>query len=182
MKEVMSYSYDPLPESHIRLLAINHDSKPGSIRCQFQDHHIDQCPSYIALSYTWGPLSSNDSIILHGQKLTIRRNLASFFESLIRVHRKLHLRNPELKFLRSKTLPLLWIDQICINQEDVLERNHQITMMSLVYAFASGVLAWLGPRISLPRTRSITCAKELLHPKLTPMKRSKPMNLISHHR
>lgn len=38
-----------------------------------------------------------------------------------------------------------WIDAICIDQEDVLERGHQVDMMSSIYSKATTVFAWLGP-------------------------------------
>jgi Heterokaryon incompatibility protein (HET) len=38
----------------------------------------------------------------------------------------------------------LWIDAICINQSDILERNHQVKNMKSIYSAASKVLAWLG--------------------------------------
>lgn len=37
-----------------------------------------------------------------------------------------------------------WIDAICIQQEDVDERNHQVRMMGRIYERAAFVLAWLG--------------------------------------
>jgi ankyrin repeat protein len=39
----------------------------------------------------------------------------------------------------------LWIDQICIDQNTVEERNHQVGLMSMIYARANRVLVWLGP-------------------------------------
>jgi hypothetical protein len=33
----------------------------------------------------------------------------------------------------------LWIDAICINQEDIGERNHQVEMMSTIYGQAKSV-------------------------------------------
>jgi hypothetical protein len=38
----------------------------------------------------------------------------------------------------------IWVDQICIDQETVLERNHQVTMMAEIYHTASEVMVWLG--------------------------------------
>jgi ankyrin repeat protein len=38
----------------------------------------------------------------------------------------------------------LWIDQICIDQKTVKERNWQVSLMSKIYARASKVLIWLG--------------------------------------
>jgi Heterokaryon incompatibility protein (HET) len=37
-----------------------------------------------------------------------------------------------------------WIDALCINQEDVSERNHQVRMIGKIYSQAQGIVAWLG--------------------------------------
>ncbi|PMD12806.1 hypothetical protein NA56DRAFT_531324, partial [Hyaloscypha hepaticicola] len=39
----------------------------------------------------------------------------------------------------------IWIDQICIDQENELEKNHQVARMGLLFAWAEQVLTWLGP-------------------------------------
>ncbi|KAI3579715.1 heterokaryon incompatibility, partial [Fusarium oxysporum f. sp. albedinis] len=38
----------------------------------------------------------------------------------------------------------LWIDQICINQSDIDERNHQVPIMGNIYRKAYRVFVWLG--------------------------------------
>lgn len=38
----------------------------------------------------------------------------------------------------------LWIDAICINQDDLSEKNHQVEMMSKIYGEAKRVCIWLG--------------------------------------
>jgi hypothetical protein len=38
----------------------------------------------------------------------------------------------------------LWIDALCINQEDIAERNVQVQRMGNIYQTAKGVLIWLG--------------------------------------
>ena len=38
----------------------------------------------------------------------------------------------------------LWIDQICINQDDIKERGSQVQLMREIYSGATCVLAWLG--------------------------------------
>jgi hypothetical protein len=40
----------------------------------------------------------------------------------------------------------LWIDAICIDQGNILERNHQVKRMGSIYEGASKVLVWLGPQ------------------------------------
>ena len=40
---------------------------------------------------------------------------------------------------------VLWVDAICINQGDVLEKNHQVARMGEIYKNATLVHVWLGP-------------------------------------
>ncbi|KAG4440938.1 hypothetical protein IFR05_003567 [Cadophora sp. M221] len=40
--------------------------------------------------------------------------------------------------------PLIWIDALCINQDDAVERGHQVDMMGDLYRAAFEVLSWLG--------------------------------------
>lgn len=42
------------------------------------------------------------------------------------------------------TAAFLWIDSICINQDDVYEKSHQVRRMFAVYAGADNVLARVG--------------------------------------
>lgn len=39
----------------------------------------------------------------------------------------------------------IWIDSICINQNDILERNAQVALMASIYQSARSVIIWLGP-------------------------------------
>jgi hypothetical protein len=38
----------------------------------------------------------------------------------------------------------IWIDAVCINQDDPKEKNVQVTMMGRIYASAESVIVWLG--------------------------------------
>ena len=49
-----------------------------------------------------------------------------------------------LKYLRYEKERILWIDAVCINQDDKQERSYQVSMMSLVYTGARRVCVWLG--------------------------------------
>ncbi|KAK0706914.1 heterokaryon incompatibility protein-domain-containing protein [Lasiosphaeria miniovina] len=50
-----------------------------------------------------------------------------------------------LKYLRRPGEErILWIDAICINQDNLGERNHQVQLMSRIYTRASQVCVWLG--------------------------------------
>ncbi|KAK5652292.1 hypothetical protein OQA88_10640 [Cercophora sp. LCS_1] len=51
-----------------------------------------------------------------------------------------------IRYLRSDFLPRrMWIDAICINQRDVVERSHQVLRMRDIFRLAHRVLVWLGP-------------------------------------
>ncbi|KAL8658649.1 MAG: hypothetical protein Q9226_000864 [Calogaya cf. arnoldii] len=51
-----------------------------------------------------------------------------------------------LRYLRLKEeARVLWIDAICVNQEDLQERGDQVQRMADVYGSAQRVIVWLGP-------------------------------------
>jgi hypothetical protein len=84
---------------------------------------------YEALSYRAGDPADTKEILVHGHPFNA---FATLFGALIA------LRGPS----ESR---IVWIDQICINQNDVAERNHQVQKMRDVYHNAQRVVAWLGP-------------------------------------
>jgi hypothetical protein len=107
-------------------------TKDATIECTLSIGNLeDQQLHYETLSYEWGDINSpKHEILLDGQPFTVRRNLWQ-----------------ALRCLRTEfAARTLWVDAICINQEDVLERNHQVGMMSSIYTFASSVRVWLGER------------------------------------
>ena len=87
-------------------------------------------PQFEALSYVWGSTTPAKSMILNGKQITITPNL----DCALR-----HLRQPGCN-------RILWVDALSINQDDVEEKAYQIKLMRPIYALASGVLLWLGPR------------------------------------
>lgn len=86
---------------------------------------------YEALSYEWGPPEPTRYILVNGAVLSIRENLWLFLENL----RK-----------RKHDKWLFWADQICIDQQNITERNQQVQLMGDIYSGAIQVLAWLGPK------------------------------------
>lgn len=84
--------------------------------------------SYEALSYAWGDTTKKVEILLEGQPYKITKNLETAL-------RRLRL---------AKEDRLLWIDAVCINQQDRLEVNLQVKRMWSVYKYASKVIVFLG--------------------------------------
>jgi hypothetical protein len=124
-----TFGYEPLNHEipSIRLLRVHPESSPeGYLQCTIQHATINA--EYTCLSYVWGPPDDGITILLGGKQHKVRSNLSQFLE----VARARH------------TDKLLWIDALCINQRDILERNHQVQQMGTIFSSAREVLAWLG--------------------------------------
>lgn len=86
---------------------------------------------YRALSYVWGKPQFTDLIFIDKKRLAITEGLGA-----------------ALRRLRSRPgqPPLrIWVDQICINQKDTVERSQQVQLMHTIYKNATEVCVWLGP-------------------------------------
>jgi ankyrin repeat protein len=97
------------------------------LRGEISTHDFEDGPSYRAVSYMWGSPSATRDFFIEGRSFTIRDNLWQFLNSA-----------------HDFGDTWYWIDQICIDQETVQERNHQVNLMSKIYARADEVLIWLG--------------------------------------
>ncbi|KAM0377507.1 hypothetical protein ACHAPY_006670 [Fusarium culmorum] len=98
-----------------------------NLECTFETVHLASAPPYEALSYTWGEEAASVRILLNGEKVFVRPNLAY-----------------ALAALRTSEPRVLWVDALCINQNDTMERNHQVGMMGGIFRRADRVLVWLG--------------------------------------
>jgi hypothetical protein len=131
------YKYEPLDttKQQIRLLKLQNTSGSAA-SCEISTFDMGDLPSYVALSYAWDEDSKpRDTIMLNDKRCHIGQTLCAFFQ---------HFQE------RSGTdsCPWLWIDQICINQSEVREKNHQIPLMSCIYSQCASVIAWLGRTFS----------------------------------
>jgi hypothetical protein len=127
-----SFSYNPLDKASrsIRLLILSPIPHPedNRIQCSLVTKSLNLSLQYEALSYVWGPVDElNLRIRLDNCLFPVRRNLLL-----------------ALRALRGVTERILWIDALCINQEDIEERGSQVQIMGSIYAGAQCVLSWLG--------------------------------------
>jgi len=125
----MSHSfYEPLdPNGGIRLLILEPGQDDSHISCRLISHNINLNPDYKALSYEWGSQSIQSSISLDSQSFQVGENLWW-----------------ALWYLRKDgAVTRLWVDALCINQQDEKERGHQVSMMGRIYRNAD-VICWLG--------------------------------------
>ena len=122
------YQYTSLDTTRqqIRLLKLKRRARGD--RPPHYDLHtfdIEEAPPYKALSYRWGEPDPTHSIRVNSRRFLVRENLFRFLQ---------HHQDSQY----------LWIDQICIDQLNDDERNHQVNMMSQIYKDCDCVIVWLG--------------------------------------
>ena len=136
----------------IRLIELKADvdSIWSDIAISLKVINLHEAPEYDALSYTWGypltPYSDDDQpkwgmdavrrypIDIDGHPLEVTANLVDALHALA---------DADIKTAARKS-HYLWIDSICINQDDQLERAAQVVIMSSIYGSAQNVIIWLG--------------------------------------
>jgi hypothetical protein len=119
---------DTLPPGHIRLLHIEAGSDDSPIVAKLVTTELESAPSYEGLSYTWGVVEFTSEITCDGSHLRVTQNLYDALK---------YLRRPDKE-------RILWIDAICINQNDDFERTRQVGIMKNIYKNAMHVVIWLG--------------------------------------
>ncbi|KAF2023447.1 hypothetical protein EK21DRAFT_94916 [Setomelanomma holmii] len=115
------------PATHLRL-----GGQPLAVALSQQhpwNTRLDESPDYVALSYVWGKRSPDDPVLrLDGRPLQIGTSLWQALEEL----------TTHVGTMR------LWVDQICIDQNNKTDREQQVQLMSRIYAQAQHVIGWLG--------------------------------------
>jgi hypothetical protein len=132
-RDYINHTYKFLDPSNqqIRLLKIEPSESNTPISYRLQTFSLYESPTYIALSYRWGDPSPTKLIILDGCSFEVRINLYWFLYQAY---------YDRATYGRC----YYWIDAICIDQGNIYERNHQVKLMSKIYAQADEVLVWLG--------------------------------------
>jgi hypothetical protein len=105
------------------------------IRVKLHHRTLSDMPTCSAVSYEWGFSVRQHEISCSGRILKVTANLALLLS----------------KFRKPKSSQLLWIDAICINQDDVNERSQQVSIMGEIYKNAEVVLLWIGDEV--PHTK-----------------------------
>ncbi|KAH6699847.1 heterokaryon incompatibility protein-domain-containing protein [Leptodontidium sp. MPI-SDFR-AT-0119] len=128
------FRYKPLVNlsTDIRLVTLQPAlSDEDQIRCELEATDITNA-KYDALSYAWGDVTIKSPILLCGLPFLVTINL----ERALRSFRKL-----SNDFAHKR---VLWIDAICIDQGNDVERSYQVQRMGSIYKSADSVLVWLG--------------------------------------
>ena len=141
------YRYQNLEKkcSEIRLLKVRPAAfargLPGMrpIRAELITSPIATAPPFAAVSYRW-TYSETMPVLIGNRILRVSSSICELLGVLDTEDGR-----------ASEPDRYLWIDSICINQEDVVEKSWQVPMMEEIYRSATHVVGWLGteaPQIS----------------------------------
>jgi hypothetical protein len=102
-----------------------------SIQCELFESKLppqEDTRDYAALSYTWGSESRPCEITINRSRMEVTKNAYL-----------------ALRDLRSQEKDrILWIDALCINQNNTEERGQQVRQMGSIYSNAERIIIWLG--------------------------------------
>ena len=144
--------YRPLGPNEIRILRLK---ARGKLDFEFVYMSIADNPSYAALSYTWGAAVFPCHININGLRFQITQNLHDALEAM--VNNGLLVDEGGL----FQQTGHLWIDAVCINQQDLDERSTQVRMMKDLYEKAEKIFVWLGkPEDEVANTLAASKLKE----------------------
>ena len=141
------FNYTELSSNtQIRILTLHPGDDRDSLRGTLSERKNEE---YEALSWTWGSEDEDSFIDLFadhspGGRMLIKPNLECALKHLRRQHEK----------------RVLWVDAICINQPNSVERNAQVKMMADTYGKAANVCVWLGDEKGGESERAIKFIKE----------------------
>ncbi|KAH7321896.1 heterokaryon incompatibility protein-domain-containing protein [Rhexocercosporidium sp. MPI-PUGE-AT-0058] len=140
------------PES-IRILVLHpSEDHAAPLLCDlvYDDRHevlldVEQKRGYEAVSYTWGdPIFSHEIFCRGGGEEMARMAITPNVDLLLR-----HLR-------KSSKSRRLWVDAICLNQTDHIEKRIQVGLMGGIYRQAKKVHVWLGDTVQEGQETDLT--------------------------
>ncbi|RMJ06924.1 hypothetical protein CDV36_013477 [Fusarium kuroshium] len=149
-RKIPKFEYrDQIQADKIRLIRFTKDPvcdpNISDLVLSLETHTIGPtCPSYVALSYTWGP-PKLAAFLTRNQYSDLEKKVLWIDQCRFEVMPNLY---DALAHLRELYPPdtLFWADAICINQEDLDEKLQQIRIMDLVYGGATKTVVWLGKK------------------------------------
>ncbi|KAK3058475.1 hypothetical protein LTR09_000039 [Extremus antarcticus] len=116
-------------EGHIRVFELQPGKWDDDLRGELRVVDLTKKPTYEALSYTWGTPPKHER---QGTNSSARHSINGNLYCALR------------RLRQQRTVRTLWVDALCIDQENNREKSQQVAMMGRIYSCASAVLIWLG--------------------------------------
>ncbi|KAF2823380.1 HET-domain-containing protein [Ophiobolus disseminans] len=151
-----TYLYEAIPTdeiaTYICVIELQHAKRNAPLLCKLLLININRDPQYEALSYCWGSPYFDYEFEIEDQG--ILKITWSLYRALVQVR--------SLSVARR-----VWADAVCINQQDIPERNSQVQLMRDIYQGSECVTVWLdeGTRHSDLGTKTIPTLIEALQRK-----------------
>jgi hypothetical protein len=144
------YKYKKLSsDDEIRILILHEGKSHEKIECSLVRRRMsDPKCRYAALSYYWGEDDATNEIRIRTEKVLGPSD--GFYEAAVAMGgpQPFYVRSnlyAALGQLRREDTPLpLWVDALCIDQNNKEEKNHQVSKMAAIYNHAIRVCVWLG--------------------------------------
>lgn len=114
-------------KKEIRVLWVLPGQDEENVSCELETVSLMARPRYTAFSYVWGDQTHVRHISLNGQSFAVTEHLEDALHTL----------------RLTDTRKCFWIDQLCIDQRSIEDRNRQVNLMGEIYASASEVFVWL---------------------------------------
>lgn len=114
----------------IRVIVLAPGALGSPIHCAYRVVNLSDVDLlYETLSYVWNDGDGTGSILVDGKAASVTRSLYGALEQLRLADRE----------------RTLWIDAICINQNDKAEKTQQVDMMCRIYSQCTRCNIWMGP-------------------------------------
>ncbi|KAH7399670.1 hypothetical protein BKA66DRAFT_437202 [Pyrenochaeta sp. MPI-SDFR-AT-0127] len=123
-----SYSYQRLQLGETRLLELHSGHEDKLLSGEVHHINVERSPPYYALSYVWGPATKSYYVQTSQGPISIT---ASLYSALRRIRKR-----DEVMYV--------WVDAVCINQDDDHEKATQVRMLPNIFQSAEVVLCWIG--------------------------------------
>jgi hypothetical protein len=138
----------------LRVLAAPAKEPDAPICCELFVEELKDKPEYSAMSYVWGRKAPSPKYVFcNGVALAVTDNCFAGLQNL-----------------RSRLDSyVIWINALCINQEDDHDKEQQIPLMDSIYANAAITYIWLGEgdatttKVFVSSTGNRTCVNRAVY-------------------
>ncbi|KAI7331796.1 hypothetical protein KC315_g4976 [Hortaea werneckii] len=141
--------YRPLNEhrKEFRQLLVRRGSNTEPLDCVLQHAYLfENPPSFETVSYAWGDVHACHQILVNSHSLPVSANCAQVLR---------RMRHPDQD-------RLLWINAVCIHQDDLRKRSWQVSMMADIYSSAQCNLIWLGECPYIVASAAATAVRSIM--------------------
>ena len=155
------------PSCQFRVLVLENGEINFPISASFKiftispfDPPLTEVSGWEAVSYAWGNQTPVHEIYVDGNPIAVTENVINLLKDLRDTNHK----------------RFLWIDAICINQGDEVEKSKQVPLMTMIYENAQATIIWLGSNGMEDEAFAANAAIEWLD---TDVKK-RPISLLEH--